>query len=86
MTDIDAIIERAAREAAELAARKVSEEHPRPTHVTIGQAAEMLHIGRWKATQLVKVGVLRLNPCGLIPIECVDAARSLRPHKPPKAA
>lgn len=68
------------------AVRLYAETHPRPTHVTIGQAAEILGIGRWKATQLVKVGVLRLNPCGLVPIECVDAARSLRPHRPPRAA
>ena len=53
-----------------------AETHPRPTHVTIGQAAQMLGIGRWKATQLVKAGVLRINACGLVPVECVDAARN----------
>jgi hypothetical protein len=53
-----------------------AETHPRPTQVTIGQAAEMLGIGRWKATQLVKVGTLRINACGLVPIEQVDQART----------
>lgn len=68
------------REVLAIAVRAVqlyAEMHPRPTQVTIGQAAEMLGIGRWKATQLAKVGVLRLNPCGLVPIEVVDQARAL---------
>ena len=57
-----------------------AESHPRPTQVTIGQAAEMLGVGRWKATQLLRSGVLRLNACGLIPVELVDAARSSIAH------
>ncbi len=61
-----------ARQAVQLYA----ESHPRPTQVTIGQAAAMLGISRWKATQLLRTGTLRLNKCGLIPVEMVDAARS----------
>ncbi len=62
----------------ELACRAVqlyAETHPRPTHITQTQAAEMLGCTRWKIAQLVKAGVLRLNACGMIPIEMVDAAR-----------
>lgn len=57
------------------AVRLYAEMHPRPTQVTIGQAAQMLGVSRWKATQLLRSGALQLNACGLIPVECVDAAR-----------
>lgn len=77
MSDIDTAL---------LAVRLFAETHPRPTQVTIGQAAEMLGIGRWKASRLVDAGVLRINACGLIPIECVDAARSSIPHGRSRAA
>jgi excisionase family DNA binding protein len=50
-----------------------SARHPRPTQVTIGQAAEMLSLSRWTVSKMVKAGTLRLNRCGLIPIEQVDA-------------
>ena len=63
-------------EIARRAVQLYAESHPRPTQVTIGQAAEMLGISRWKATQLLRAGVLRLNSCGLIPVELVDTERS----------
>lgn len=46
--------------------------HPRPRHVTIGQAAEMLELSRPTVRKLMQAGKLRLNSCGLIPIEQVD--------------
>ena len=49
--------------------------HPRPTHVTQVQAAEMLHMSRDTVRKLIRHGVLKLNACGLIPIEQIDAAR-----------
>jgi predicted DNA-binding protein (UPF0251 family) len=49
--------------------------HPRPTQVTQTQAAEMLGISRDTVRRLVRSGVLRLNHCGMIPVELVDAAR-----------
>jgi hypothetical protein len=55
-------------------ARRYAETHPRPHQVTIGQAAEILGIGRNKATRLVQAGTLKLNRCNMIPIEVVDAA------------
>jgi excisionase family DNA binding protein len=48
--------------------------HPRPPQVTIGQAAEMLGLSRWTVSKMVEHGTLKLNKCGRIPIEQVDAA------------
>lgn len=50
---------------------------PRPTQVTIGQAAEMLGLSRWTVSKMLRAGQFKLNKCGLIPIEQVDKA--LRP-------
>ena len=58
-----------------LAVARYVERHPRPTHVTQLQAAEMLGISRWTVSKMVKAGDLRLNRCGLIPIEEIDKAR-----------
>ena len=51
---------------------------PRPVHVTINQAAEMMGLSRHTVSKMVKTGHFKLNKCGLIPIEQVDAA--LRPR------
>lgn len=47
--------------------------HPRPPHVTQQQAALMLGLHRHTISKFVDSGKLRLNRCGLIPIEQVDA-------------
>lgn len=47
---------------------------PRPCHVTITQAAEMLGLSRHTVSKMVRGGQFKLNHCGLIPIEQVDAA------------
>lgn len=63
-----------------MAARAVqlyAERHPRPVQVTIIQAAEMLGLSRHTVSKMVKTGQIKLNKCGLIQIEQVDAA--LRP-------
>jgi len=62
-------------EIATQAVRLYAETHPRPTHVTQVQAAQMLHLSRDTIRKLIRTGTLRLNACGLIPIEQVDAAR-----------
>lgn len=49
--------------------------HPRPTQVNQKQAAEMLGISPRTVHNLIKAGTLRLNKCGMIPIELIDAAR-----------
>ncbi|HJP70035.1 MAG TPA: hypothetical protein VJ846_14155 [Sphingomicrobium sp.] len=67
-------------EIEELAVRAVeiyAERHPRPPHVTITQAASMLALSRHTVSKMVRMGQIRLNKCGLIPIEQVDAL--LRP-------
>jgi excisionase family DNA binding protein len=50
-----------------------AERHPRPPHVNMIQAAEMLGISRHTVSKMVHTGKLRLNGCGLIPISQVDA-------------
>ena len=48
--------------------------HPRPSHVTQRQAAEMLGRSEPTIRKMIARGDFRLNACGLIPIEQVDAA------------
>ncbi|MCK4121346.1 helix-turn-helix domain-containing protein [Ralstonia pseudosolanacearum] len=58
------------------AVKLFAETHPRPTHVTMTQAGEMLGLTRQTVSKLVHAGKLRLNGCGLIPIEQIDMIRS----------
>lgn len=81
------------QEALQIAAKAVqiyAESHPRPLHVNMAQAAEMLGCGVFKVRSLLKHGTLSLNECNLIPIGQIDrviAARSPKiPHNPLKAA
>jgi hypothetical protein len=62
---------------ARRAVQLYAETHPRPPHVTQLQAAEMLGISRWTVSKMVRAGQLKLNRCGMIPIEQVD--RVLQP-------
>ena len=48
--------------------------HPRPPQVTIKQAAEMLGLSRNTVSKMLHAGQFKLNKCGMIPIEQVDAA------------
>jgi excisionase family DNA binding protein len=59
----------AAAKAVELYALK----HPRPPHVTQQQAAVMLGLHRHTISKFIDSGKLRLNRCGLIPTDQVDA-------------
>jgi len=49
-----------------------AQRHPRPAHVTLTQAAQMLELSRPTVRKLLSAGKLKLNGCGLIPIEQVD--------------
>ena len=65
-----------ALETAVKAIEIFSARHPRPSHVTQRQAAEMLCRSEPTIRKMVRDGTFRLNRCGLIPIEQVDAALS----------
>lgn len=47
---------------------------PRPTQVTIKQAAEMLGLSRHTVSKMLTTGELRYNRCGRISIEQIDMA------------
>jgi predicted DNA-binding protein (UPF0251 family) len=49
-----------------------AERHPRPSQVNQKQAAEMLGVSPRTVYNLIKFGALKLNRCGLIPIEQID--------------
>ena len=68
-------IEAVALRAAQLAVRLYAESHPRPTHVTYGQAAEMLGCSEMTISRLVKAGTVRPNKLRRLPIEQVHALR-----------
>jgi len=62
-------------EVIDIAAKAVqlyAETHPRPPHVNMTQAADMLGCGLFKVRSMLKHGSLRLNECGLIPIAQID--------------
>lgn len=71
MSDDDRELRIAAR-AVELYALK----HPRPTHVSQVQAAEMLGVSTRTVRNYIGAGKLRLNSCGQIPTEAIDAIRA----------
>lgn len=77
-TEKATVIESAPQGAIDIATeavRRYAETHPRPTHVTQVQAAEMLGLSRDTVRKLIRSGTLRLNACGLIPVEMIDSAR-----------
>jgi hypothetical protein len=60
------------------AIRLYADTHPRPTHVNQAQAGEMLGLSHVTVRRLIRAGEIRLNQCGLIPIEEIDRARAAR--------
>jgi hypothetical protein len=77
---IVAIDDREPRIAA-LAVRLYAESHPRPTQVTQQQAAEMLGVSSATVRKYIEFGALKLNGCGRLPIEAIDAIRSSAFHE-----
>ncbi len=65
---------------ATLAVRLYAETHPRPTQITQQQAAEMLGVTSRTVRNYIRAGKLRLNDCGYLPIEAIDAIRSAAPR------
>lgn len=58
------------------AVRLYAESHPRPTQVTQTQAAEILGVAPRTVRRYIQAGRLKLNRCGYLPIESVDAMRA----------
>lgn len=77
---IVAIDDRELRIAA-LAVRPYAESHPWPTQVTQQQAAEMLGVSSATVRKYIQFGSLKLNGCGQLPIEAVDAILSSAFHE-----
>lgn len=53
---------------AQRAIQLYAETHPRPAHVNMKQAADMLGCGIYRVRSLIRAGTLKLNGCGMIPI------------------
>ena len=51
-----------------------AETHPRPSHVTQDQAAEMAGVSRGTISKMIKSGRLKLNEFGRIPVSEIDRA------------
>lgn len=54
------------------AVRLYAETHPRPSHVTMTQAGEMLGISTHTLRKMVRGGFLKVDRKGAIPIEEID--------------
>ncbi|ACR30489.1 hypothetical protein [Burkholderia glumae] len=59
--------------AVELALKRHTACTPRPSQVTITQTAEMLGLSRPTTRKTVRANQMKLNRCGMIKIEQVDA-------------
>ena len=60
-------------EIAAAAVRMYAETHPRPRHVTITKAADMLEVSRPTIRKLIGEGKLTLNAVKRIPVGEIDA-------------
>lgn len=78
MEEIATLSQTTALEIAFQAVRLYAETHPRPLHVTLGQAAEMLGIPMDSLMKMMSGKKLRLNECGLIPIGDIDLVLASR--------
>lgn len=72
------LCEATALDIAFQAVRLYAETHPRPMHVTLAQAAEMLGIPMDSLMKMMSGKKLRLNDCGLIPIGDIDQVLASR--------
>jgi predicted DNA-binding protein (UPF0251 family) len=76
LTDVSERIDDRELRVAFLAVRLYAETHPRPAQVTQQQAAEMLGVTRRTVHNYICTGRLKLNSCGHLPIEAIDAIRA----------
>lgn len=72
--DLDATIQAAADAASKKTADILRKQlgGMRPVHVNQTQAAEMLKLSKSTICRMIKAGNIRLNKCGLIPIEQLE--------------
>ena len=59
-------------EIALKAVQLYAETHPRPSHVTQVQAAEMIGISRETVRKMIRQGRIRMNEAGMIPVSEID--------------
>ena len=59
-------------EIALKAVQLYAEMHPRPSHVTQVQAAEMIGISRETVRKMIRQGRIRMNEAGMIPVSEID--------------
>lgn len=73
--DLNDLLRRAGEDAANRVVASIMDKVSpmRPRHVTQTQAAEMLNLSKSTICRMVKSGSIRLNKCGLISIEQIDA-------------
>lgn len=70
--DLHAAIKEAAKLGAEEALRSLPKD--RPEQVNYTDAGKLLGLSRQTVAKMVRAGVLKLNSCGLIPIDEIDKA------------
>lgn len=71
-TDLEYVINEAARRGAEEALRNLPKD--RPEHYNYTEAAKALGLSRQTVAKMVKTGRLPLNSFGLIPAAAIDRA------------
>lgn len=54
---------------------------PRPSHVNMVQAAEILGKNVKTVSKMVRFGSIKLNPCGMIPITEIDRVLAVSGEK-----
>jgi hypothetical protein len=75
---LDEVIHHAARVAADaVLATMPKHDQPRPHHVTQTQAAQILELSPTTVGKMVRSGTLKLNACGLVPINEIDRVLGL---------
>lgn len=72
------LLEEVANRAAERAVQLYADKHPRPSQVNQRQAAEMLGVAPRTVRRYIHAGLIKLNGCGLLPIEAIDTIRAAK--------
>ena len=76
--ELETVIHQAAMTAVNEALSRIPAKPVRPIHVNQTQAAKMLGMSRPTLSKMIKAGKIKLNDCGLIPIETIDTVSAIR--------